>query len=507
MHFIERIDQWAAIRSGELAFVHRDDRLTYHDLKTKSDALAAWLLFTLKDSKKSPIIVYGHKESDMLVSFLAAVKSGRPYIPIDSSTPLQRVQEIVESANPALIIDLTESIPVGPNSISVIGKRELEQAFATTTTCPGIATFVQNGDDYYIIYTSGSSGKPKGVRITLGCLESFTTWAITEFIEQGDFGKTFMNQAPFSFDLSVMDLYMSLLTGGTLWCIDKDMIAKPKDLFNGFQDSGINIWVSTPSFAEYCLVDRSFGPELLPYIDSFVFCGEVLTHSCAERLRQRFPDARVFNTYGPTECTVAITSVQVTDAVLTKHDPLPIGYIKGENLVTLLDDGKLVTDDLQQGEIVISGPCVSKGYLNDSERTELTFSVEGGVRSYKTGDCGYFSNGLLFYSGRKDNQIKIHGFRVELEEIDHKIKSLPYISQAVVVSKALQEKNQYLQAGVLLSKEAKIDRENITPLSIKKDLKRILPDYMIPHKIVILDSVPMTSNGKIDRKKVAEVIL
>lgn len=506
MHFIQKIDAWAAVRPDSLAFVHRNDKLSYRELKNRSDALAARILAELPGDKQ-PIIVYGHKESAMVISFLASVKAGHPYIPIDYSTPQQRVREIIAGAEPVLLIDLTDGAADWPQTLPVYKQSDLANIYQADKLLADFSTFVQQQDDYYIIYTSGSSGSPKGVRITLECLQSFTDWIVKEFVGGKTEPQTYMNQAPFSFDLSVLDLYLSLITGGTLWCIDKDMIARPRDLFNGFRETPLNVWVSTPSFAEYCLVDRSFEAELLPKLAVFIFCGEVLTNDCAHKLRQRFPAAKVFNTYGPTESTVMVTSVQVTDEILEKYNPLPIGYVKGDNRISLVEDEVAVTEDFKQGELIISGPCVSPGYLNDDERTRQRFSTINGKRGYKTGDCGYFADKLLFYCGRKDNQIKIHGFRVELEEIEFKITTLPYVGQAIVIPKALADgKNQYLFAGIVLNEDT-VAGQTITPLSIKQDLKTVLPDYMIPHKILLLDAIPITNNGKIDRKKVAEILL
>ncbi|MBD5071801.1 AMP-binding protein, partial [Xanthomonas citri pv. citri] len=164
--------------------------------------------------------------------------------------------------------------------------------------------WVKEHETFYIIYTSGSTGNPKGVQISAANLQSFTDWICADFPVSG--GKIFLNQAPFSFDLSVMDLYPCLQSGGTLHCVTKDAVNKPKVLFEELKKSGLNVWTSTPSFVQMCLMDPGFSQDLLPHADTFMFCGEVLPVSVAKALLERFPKAKIFNTYGPTEATVAV---------------------------------------------------------------------------------------------------------------------------------------------------------------------------------------------------------
>src|SRR5437773_10792369 len=186
------------------------------------------------------------------------------------------------------------------------------------------ATRVQRDDPFYILFTSGSTGEPKGVVITLDCLEHFLAWMLAE---QGftELGETFLNTAPFSFDLSVMDLYCSLATGGTLFSISRDLVANPKMLYRALANSGATTWVSTPSFAQMCLVEEKFTQAMLPRIRRFLFCGETLAAQTAARLLERFPQTEVWNMYGPTEATVAATSVRIDHSILEKYSALPVG--------------------------------------------------------------------------------------------------------------------------------------------------------------------------------------
>lgn len=185
-----------------------------------------------------------------------------------------------------------------------------------------------------------------------------------------------MNQAPFSFDLSVMDLYLSLASGSTLFSIDKQMISNLGELFRYFSQAKINVWVSTPSFAELCLADKSFNDRLLPDLKLFLFCGEVLSNKCAEKLLERFKNARIFNMYGPTETTVAVTAVEITQELCKSYNPLPVGYAKNDCKIFIIDsDGEIISDENKKGEIYIAGDSVSIGYYKDEDITNSTFAA------------------------------------------------------------------------------------------------------------------------------------
>lgn len=195
--------------------------------------------------------------------------------------------------------------------------------------------------------------------------------------------ETFINQAPFSFDLSVMDLYLSLASGSTLLSLDKSMIANFKELFLNLSKSKISIWVSTPSFAEMCLADSSFNNNILPNLKLMLFCGETLVNSCASKLHKRFPGIRIINTYGPTEANVAITAIDIDEEMSNMESALPVGYVKEDcNIFIVNNEGNEVPDG-EKGEIVIAGSSVSIGYFNNELATKKAFStvkINGGFQ-------------------------------------------------------------------------------------------------------------------------------
>jgi D-alanine--poly(phosphoribitol) ligase subunit 1 len=263
---------------------------------------------------------------------------------------------------------------------------------------------VAKNDPLYILFTSGSTGEPKGVIITLECLEHFIGWMLAEhhFIEGAE---VFLNQAPFSFDLSVMDLYCSLATGGTLVSISRDLIANPKRLYGALASSGVTTWVSTPSFAQMCLAEDKFAEPMLPRLRRFLFCGETLAPQTAAQLLARFPQAQVWNMYGPTEATVATTSIQIDSAILEKYSPLPVGRVMPGTKIFIFDENGAELSDDKRGEIIIAGPNVGPGYVGRPDLTARAFFEYRDQRAYKTGDLGHFRDRMLFFEGRIDEQI------------------------------------------------------------------------------------------------------
>jgi len=486
---LARIDHWGEIAPERPAHISEGRTLTYEELKSQSDALAAWLTQKLGDNR-APIAVIGHKENEMLVAFLGAVKSGHPYVPIDLSIPPQRIERIVENAN--AVLNLTPT---------AVREALAEVAAAPTTAQP---RSVSGDDPYYIIFTSGSTGEPKGVVITLNCLTTFVIWTLGEQ-KFPDLNETFLNQAPFSFDLSVMDLYSSLASGGTLFSVTKEAIANPKVLYQNFANSGITTWVSTPSFAQMCLVEKSFGPAMLPNLRRFWFCGETLAPETASQLLDRFPHAEVWNTYGPTEATVATTSILVTREVIAQHSPLPVGAVMPGTRIAIMDEQRAPVSEGERGEIVIIGPNVSPGYLGRPDLTGKAFFATDGTRAYRTGDWGRMRGGLVFFEGRMDGQIKLHGYRIEIGDIESHLRNLPQISDAVVLVAEKNGKPDSL-AGFVVLRERGAGSDFEISLQLKKQLGERLPAYMVPRKFWFLDAFPMTANGKADRRKLAELL-
>jgi D-alanine--poly(phosphoribitol) ligase subunit 1 len=302
-----------------------------------------------------------------------------------------------------------------------------------------------------------------------------------------------MNQAPFSFDLSIYEVFAFLGIGGTIVLNSREQTADPEGYLTRLGRERISVWISTPSFARQQLLSKQFDGTHLPDLKVFLFCGEVLPHSLVKRLRERFPLAQVLNTYGPTEATVATTWMFIDDDILAKFDPLPVGRAKPDSVVRIAGSG----------EIEILGPHVMLGYLNRPELNDEKLFEESGQRGFRTGDVGEMGeDGLLFCRGRRDDQIKLNGYRIELQEIDKALQRLPGVSGSAVVPLRRPD-------GAVARLVAYVTMPSHTAPATdwKERLAASLPPYMVPSELLLAADLPVSTNGKIDRKALEQSYL
>ena len=498
---IEAIEHFAQVQPDFPVYDILGQVHTYGDLKKDSDSLAAQIdRLGLPD--KSPVVVFGGQEYEMLATFVALTKSGHAYIPIDSHSALERVAAIVEVAEPSLIIAIND-FPLADVTAPIFSAEQVQAAFREGASYE-LSHPVQGDDNYYIIFTSGTTGKPKGVQISHNNLLSFTNWMITDKEFATPDRPQMLAQPPYSFDLSVMYWAPTLALGGTLFALPSAVTQDFKQLFETILSLPIAIWTSTPSFADMALLSDDFNSQKLPQLTHFYFDGEELTVKTAQKLRDRFPQARIINAYGPTEATVALSAVAVTDEMLQNCKRLPIGYTKADSPTFVIDEEGQKVPNGQQGEIIVCGPAVSKGYLNNPEKTAEAFFEFEGLPAYHTGDVGSMTDeGLLLYGGRMDFQIKFNGFRIELEDVSQNLNKSKYIDSAVAVPRYNKDhKVQNLLAYVILKDGVaeQLEREIDITKAIKEDLQDIMMSYMMPSKFLYRETLPLTPNGKIDIK-------
>ena len=498
---IEAIEHFAQVQPDFPVYDILGQVHTYGDLKKDSDSLAAHIdRLGLPD--KSPVVVFGGQEYEMLATFVALTKSGHAYIPIDSHSALERVAAIVEVAEPSLIIAIND-FPLADVAAPIFSAEQVQTAFREGASYE-LSHPVQGDDNYYIIFTSGTTGKPKGVQISHNNLLSFTNWMITDKEFATPDRPQMLAQPPYSFDLSVMYWAPTLALGGTLFALPSAVTQDFKQLFDTILSLPIAIWTSTPSFADMALLSDDFNSQKLPQLTHFYFDGEELTVKTAQKLRDRFPQARIINAYGPTEATVALSAVAVTDEMLQNCKRLPIGYTKADSPTFVIDEEGQKVPNGQQGEIIVCGPAVSKGYLNNPEKTAEAFFEFEGLPAYHTGDVGSMTDeGLLLYGGRMDFQIKFNGFRIELEDVSQNLNKSKYIESAVAVPRYNKDhKVQNLLAYVILKDGVaeQFEREIDITKAIKEDLQDIMMSYMMPSKFLYRETLPLTPNGKIDIK-------
>ncbi|MBX5319253.1 D-alanine--poly(phosphoribitol) ligase subunit DltA [Staphylococcus caprae] len=479
---INTLNHFVKVQPEAIAVRHTNEVLTYKELDHASSKLA----HQLQDSKK-PMVLYGHMSPYMIVGMIGAIKAGCGYVPIDTSVPEERVKMIIEKVQPEYIFNTSEE-DVDQSIAEVISIKDVKESQFPIV----FDSQMKTNDVVYTIFTSGSTGEPKGVQIEYASLIEFAEWMVS--LNKAGEGKEWLNQAPFSFDLSVMAIYPCLTSGGTLNLVDKDMIKKPKLLNEMLVNTPINVWVSTPSFIEMCLLLPNLNEEQYGSLNQFFFCGEILPHRTAKALVSRYPNATIYNTYGPTEATVAVTSIQITQDILDQYNPLPVGVARPGTTLSITDEG----------ELVIEGQSVSLGYLKNEEKTSAVFNFEDGTRTYHTGDKAKEEDGQWFIQGRIDFQIKLNGYRMELEEIEIQLRQSQYVREAIVVPIYKNGKVVHL-IGAVVPHEPVEDNLAMTT-NIKHELKSRLPEYMIPRKFEWMEQLPLTSNGKLDRKKIAEVV-
>lgn len=336
---INLINDFGQSNPERVAVRHKDEELTYQQLMDESSKLA----HLLQDNHK-PLIVYGHMSPYMLVGMIGAIKAGCGYVPIDTSVPSERVNMIINKVQPDIIFN-TSDTQLNHSNIQELTIQSIQDSDNPTLFDSQMGLT----DVVYTIFTSGSTGEPKGVQIEYASLIEFAEWMVS--LNESEGSQEWLNQAPFSFDLSVMAIYPCLTSGGTLNLVDKEMINKPKLLNEMLVNTPINAWVSTPSFMEMCLLLPNLNESSYPSLNHFFFCGEILPHRTAKALLDRYPSAVVYNTYGPTEATVAVTGIKLTPEVIEAYNPLPVGVSRPNT--------SLFTTD--EGELVIKGNSVSLG--------------------------------------------------------------------------------------------------------------------------------------------------
>ncbi|WP_162011012.1 D-alanine--poly(phosphoribitol) ligase subunit DltA [Streptococcus sp. S784/96/1] len=498
---ISQLNYWAEVQGDYPVYDILGEKHSYKKLKEDSDALAAYI-DSLNLLEHSPIMVFGGHEYEMLVCFVAATKSGHAYIPVDQHSALERIEAILEIAKPSIVLSVGD-FPLAELSVPLINLNKINE-ICTEKLDYKLSHSVKGNETYYIIFTSGTTGAPKGVQISHNNLLSFTNWMITSEDFKVPERPQMLAQPPYSFDLSVMYWAPTLAKGGTLFALPKTLVTDFKRLFSTIYELPIGVWTSTPSFVDMAMASHDFNAETLPDLSHFYFCGEELTLKTAQKLRQRFPKARIINSYGPTEATVAFSALTITNDLLELGERLPIGYVKSDSPTFIIDDEGKVLPAGEQGEIVVTGPAISKGYLNNPEKTAEAFFELNGQPAYHTGDLGIMTqDGLLYYGGRLDFQIKFNGYRIELEDVAQNLNKSQLIETAVAVPRYNKEhKVQNLIAYVVLKAgiAQQFDRELTITKTIRDELKEVMMDYMMPTKFIYCDNLPLTPNGKVDLK-------
>ncbi|MFH1512451.1 MAG: amino acid adenylation domain-containing protein [Bacillota bacterium] len=490
------LEATAARKPEAIAFSGPDERLDFRTLKLRASVLGTRLAQHLPPRRAAAVIL--DKSCGAVVAFMGTVYAGGFYSFIDRIQPVARMQMIIDQMNPGVIItnekclrqvqELTCSCPV-------LMLPALEQGEADESLLLKIRAEHIDTDPLYCNFTSGSSGMPKGVlvchRSVIDFIEVFTdTFGFTEEDVLG-------NQAPFDSDVSVKDIYTGLKVGAEVVIIPKSYFSFLKDLLQLLEDRKVTtlIWV----VSALCLISTIDGLAYLrpSFLKCMMLCGEVMPGNHLGYWQKHYPNARFVNLYGPTEITCNCT-YHIIGADADQTAPIPIGKPFQNERVFLLDEqNRQIETPGLEGEICVSGTAVTIGYYNDPERTAKAF-VQNPLNTtypetvYRTGDLAkYGADGLLYFVGRRDFQVKHHGRRVELGEIEAALAACGARRACVLY----MDREERIIAYVITEQE---------PAELYKALKRKLPDYMIPAEIIKVETLPLTSNGKLDRKALQE---
>jgi len=485
-----------------LSYTNRN-QYSYNTINQLSNQIARYLIVIEKLDKGDVLAIFNQKSKYGFATMLACLKTGIIYTNIDETNPWQRIEKALDIADPKLVLcDTGLTCPyvtqIRERNIKVVYvKNEFVQTLPTlNNTNLEETNHIIGSDPAYIMFTSGSTGFPKGVTISHSNLLNFVSWGKKTFsIVPEDI---FTNVNPMYFDNSVFDFYVSLMNGASLIPIEANLIKNARELLNIVSSFKCTVWFSVPSFLVYLLTIKALKKEDFSSLKIIAFGGEGFPKSKLKKLYDLYSKRMtLFNVYGPTECTCICSSYIISDVDFENMNELaPLGFLSPNFTYKILP---IEENNSNFGELCLIGPNVGLGYYNNSQKTLESFIYNKKPfleLMYKTGDIvEKRDNGYLYFKGRIDNQIKCMGYRIELEEIEAAFNSLTYVNEVGVIYKKINNDLGQIKAFVNLSDHSKTVSQLLT------DIKNMLPQYMLPKTITILDALPKNQNGKLDRKQ------
>jgi amino acid adenylation domain-containing protein len=519
----EYVARQAETRPDAVALVMAEERLTYGELEAASNRLAR-LIRETGCRRGDRVCLFVPKTPAAIVAELAALKADCAYVPIDTASPAPRVELIVESAEPALILAAApaakllddvlatqggRSVTVGSLDDEALAGEHFQSVFAARDQAAQDAsplTWENTPDDAaHILFTSGSTGTPKGVVIKHANVVAFVEWAADYFGTKP--GDRVSGHPPLHFDLSTFDIYATFLAGAELHLVPATANLVPHKLAELIRTSELTQWFAVPSTFTFMAKFGVVQPGAFPSLERVLWCGEVLPTPILIEWMRAVPQATFTNLYGPTEATIASSYYTMPSGPASETEPIPIGVpCAGEELLVL--DEKL--EPVPQGEIgdlFIAGVGLSPGYWRDEEKTSAAFVPDprapgSDERIYRTGDLAkVLDDGLVYFLGRADSQIKHRGYRIELGEIETALGAMDELAEVAVVG----VDTGGFEGTAICCAYAPAEGQTVEPVRLGEKLRKVLPPYMVPGRWVALEVLPKNVNGKIDRRGLREL--
>ncbi|EDX78301.1 amino acid adenylation domain protein [Coleofasciculus chthonoplastes PCC 7420] len=485
----------AAKSPDAIAIAYQNQQLTYQELEQQSNQLAQYLQ-SLGVTTETLVSFYLERSPELIITILAILKAGGAYLPLDTSTPPQRLNTILEDAQAPILItqkNKLTSLPKLPDSLHLLC---LDDYFNSTTSSPPIppAHTVNSNNLAYVMYTSGSTGKPKGV-----CVPHRGVVRLVKNTNYAHFGadEVVLQLASIAFDAATFEIWGALLNGGKLVLMPAK-IPSLQDIGTAIKHHKITtLWLTAGLF--HLMVEEQI--EALKPLQQLLAGGDVLSIPHVKKVLTELPDCQLINGYGPTENTTFTCCHQITLEDTTKSS-IPIGRPIANTQVYILNPDLQPVPIGHPGELYIGGDGLARGYLNQPDLTQKRFianpfSHDPNARLYKTGDkVRWRDDGVIEFLGRFDFQVKIRGFRVELAEIEAVLQNYPNVRNVVVLAREDTPGDKRLVA-YLVPEDNHLE---LNPEPIKSFLLKKLPSYMIPSAFIVLDQFPLNINGKVDRR-------
>lgn len=483
----------------KIAIICNEEKVSFKEIGSRSD-LVAMALVAGGVKKGDTVAIFMNKSPELIIGILGVMKAGGVYLPIDTNLPEKRIHYLLSHSRCQWVVtkelykqQLSESNDSFPNIIAI-------DQLMPTDEQNDIQSKIDGSDLAYLLYTSGTTGNPKGVKVTHKALHNYVSWAATKYV--GNDNGSFPLFTSISFDLTVTSMFTALVTGNSVVIYDEDQQDREHPVVRIVRENKVDIIKLTPSHLRL-LRDIDLSDLGQIRLQKMIVGGESFDTTLAREIHEKFEGKLViFNEYGPTEATVG--------CMIHRFDPsdlsptVPIGVPAANTEIYLLDEHLHLVPTGIKGEIYIAGSGLASGYLFDEALTAEKFILSPFIeneRMYKTGDLAKRrQDGTLEYLGRVDEQVKINGYRVEPDEINHQLRKYPGVTDSVIEVRDLKGRKN-LFAYVIPEKEIGVIEE----AHLKTYLAKRLPFYLIPTRIVCLEAFPITSNGKIDHKAFAAI--